>query len=64
VLFEAFDEPWKDANNPGGSENHFGLMRDHFAKQVLWEQVDQGVLEGLRRGGQTITKSSDRENTL
>ena len=64
VLFEAFDEPWKDADNPGGSENHFGLMRDHFAKQVLWEQVDQGVLEGLRRGGQTITKSSDRENTL
>ena len=24
--FEAFDEIWKDAPNPGGSENHFGLF--------------------------------------
>ena len=24
--FEAFDEPWKDAGNAGGSENHFGLF--------------------------------------
>ncbi len=24
--FEAFDENWKDAANPLGSENHFGLI--------------------------------------
>ncbi|HAN79154.1 MAG TPA: glycosyl hydrolase family 17, partial [Bacteroidales bacterium] len=24
--FEAFDEQWKDAGNPLGSENHFGLI--------------------------------------
>jgi hypothetical protein len=24
--FEAFDEQWKDAANPKGSENHFGLI--------------------------------------
>ena len=24
--FEAFDEPWKDAHNKGGSENYFGLF--------------------------------------
>ena len=26
-FFEAFDEAWKDFNNPSGSENHFGLLR-------------------------------------
>ena len=56
--FEAFDEPWKDANNPGGSENHFGLFTvDGQAKYALWDLVDQGVFEGLSRGGNPITKS-------
>ncbi|MFZ8975136.1 MAG: hypothetical protein ACO2ZD_13675, partial [Pseudomonadales bacterium] len=57
VMFEAFDEPWKDAENPGGSENHFGLIGGHYAKAVLWEEVDQGVFEGLTRGGHAIVKS-------
>ena len=34
--FEAFDEPWKDAHNKGGSENYFGLFTvDGKAKYVL-----------------------------
>lgn len=34
--FEAFDENWKDAQNPGGSENHFGLFTiDGQAKYAL-----------------------------
>jgi len=56
--FEAFDEIWKDANNPGGSENHFGLFTvDGKAKYVIWDLVDQGKFEGLTRGGNSITKT-------
>lgn len=56
--FEAFDEQWKDANNPGGSENHFGLIGlQGQAKHALWEQVDAGVFKGLTRDGQPITKT-------
>ena len=56
--FEAFDEPWKDAQNSGGSENHFGLFTaDGKAKYVLWDLVDKGVFEGLTRGGNPITKT-------
>lgn len=59
-FFEAFDEPWKDANNPGGSENHFGLINlQGQAKRALWEQVDAGVFEGLTRDGNPITKTYD-----
>ncbi|CAL2064782.1 glycosyl hydrolase family 17 protein [Tenacibaculum sp. 190524A05c] len=58
--FEAFDEIWKDANNPGGSENHFGLFTiDGKAKYALWNLVDQGVFKGLTRGGNTIEKTYD-----
>jgi len=57
-FFEAFDEPWKDANNPGGSENHFGLINlKGQAKRALWDKVDAGVFEGLTRDGHPITKS-------
>ena len=36
--FEAFNEPWKDAANQGGSENHFGLFKvDGQAKFVVWD---------------------------
>ena len=36
--FEAFDEPWKDAHNPKGSENHFGLFTvDGKAKYPIWD---------------------------
>jgi exo-beta-1,3-glucanase (GH17 family) len=56
--FEAFDEPWKDAANDGGSENHFGLFTvDGKAKYALWDLVDQGVFKGLSRGGNPITKT-------
>jgi len=56
--FEAFDEPWKDANNAGGAENNFGLFTvDGQAKYVLWDQVDQGVFEGLGRSGNQVSKT-------
>ena len=56
--FEAFDEPWKDAHNKGGSENYFGLFTvDGKAKYVLWDLVDQGVFDGLTRNGEPITKT-------
>ena len=56
--FEAFDEPWKDANNKMGSENHFGLITvDGQAKMALWDAVDQGTFKDLTRNGNPITKS-------
>lgn len=56
--FEAFDEPWKDAHNPLGSENYFGLFTvDGKAKYALWEMVDNNTFEGLKRGENTITKT-------
>ncbi|MEZ4772541.1 MAG: glycosyl hydrolase family 17 protein [Bacteroidia bacterium] len=56
--FEAFDEPWKDAANPGGSENHFGLFTvDGKAKYAIWDLVDAGVFEGLTRGDKPIAKT-------
>ena len=58
--FEAFDEIWKDAENPGGSENHFGLFTvEGKAKYVLWDLVDKGTFKDLSRGGNTITKTYD-----
>ncbi|WP_075349686.1 glycosyl hydrolase family 17 protein [Algoriphagus marinus] len=56
--FEAFDEQWKDAKNPEGSENHFGLINlSGQAKYPLWDMVDEGRYEGLTRGGEKITKT-------
>ena len=56
--FEAFDENWKDAGNPGGSENHFGLFTiDGKAKYAIWDLVDEGAFEGLGRDGQAVTKT-------
>ncbi len=56
--FEAFDEQWKDAHDPNGSENHFGLFTvDGKAKYVLWENVDTGTFDGLSRGGNAIRKT-------
>nr|WP_291482459.1 glycosyl hydrolase family 17 [Cyclonatronum sp.] len=56
--FEAFDEQWKDAGNPLGSENHFGLINlQGQAKFMLWDLVDEGIFEGLSRDGQPITKT-------
>lgn len=56
--FEAFDESWKDAQHPEGSENHFGLINlQSEAKYALWEMVDKGIFKGLTRDGKPITKT-------
>lgn len=56
--FEAFNEQWKDAHNPKGSENHFGLFTiDGKAKYPIWDLVDKGVFKGLTRNGNPITKT-------
>ncbi len=56
--FEGFDEQWKDAANPLGSENHFGLINLRSeAKFALWHLVDKGLFEGLNRNGKPITKT-------
>lgn len=58
--FEAFDEPWKDAANQQGSENHFGLITvDGKAKYALWDLVDKGIFKGLTRDGNVISKTYD-----
>ncbi len=56
--FEAFSEKWKDAHNPDGSENHFGLFKvNGEAKYPIWDLVDKGVFKGLKRNGNPITKT-------
>ena len=56
--FEAFDEQWKDAKNPIGSENHFGLINlKGQAKYAIWDLVDAGKFNGLTRDGMPITKT-------
>ena len=66
-FFEAFNEPWKDAGNPNGSENHFGLLKENGeAKYALWSLVDDGAFEGLTRNGNPIVKTyeGDKEKVL
>jgi exo-beta-1,3-glucanase (GH17 family) len=56
--FEAFDEPWKDDQNPNGSENFFGLFTvNGQAKYALWDEVEQGNFKGLKRGNNKIKKT-------
>ena len=65
--FEAFDEQWKDAANPLGSENHFGLINlNGEAKYAIWNLVDDGNFEGLTRDGMSIRKTfnGQREDLL
>ena len=65
--FEAFNEQWKDAQNPNGSENHFGLFTlKGEAKYALWDLVDKGIFEGLGRDGTPIVKTygGDKEALL
>ncbi|MGV1011617.1 MAG: glycosyl hydrolase family 17 protein [Flavobacterium sp.] len=62
-FFEAFDENWKDSANQMGSENHFGLFTvDGKAKYALWNQVDSGVFNSLKRDGKTIEKTFSGSN--
>lgn len=64
--FEAFDENWKDAKNPEGSENHFGLFTiNGKAKYALWDLVEKGVFKDLGRNGNPIEKTySGNKNKL
>ena len=56
--FEGFDEPWKGGKDLGDSEKHFGLFTvDGKAKYVLWDEVDKGTFNGLKRFGNPITKT-------
>jgi len=56
--FQAFNEKWKDALHPGGSENHFGLFKiNGEAKYAVWDLVDQKAFDGLTRNGNTIIKT-------
>ncbi|MDX5320285.1 MAG: glycosyl hydrolase family 17 [Bacteroidota bacterium] len=57
-FFEAFNEQWKDAQDPKGSENHFGLFTlTGEAKYALWDLVDQKQFEGLYRDGHPVRKT-------
>jgi exo-beta-1,3-glucanase (GH17 family) len=63
--FEAFDEQWKDASNPKGSENHFGLINlQSEAKFAVWKLVDKGAFKGLTRDGKPITKTYGGDEKL
>lgn len=63
--FEAFDEQWKDAANPSGSENHFGLINlKSQAKYAIWDLVDKGVFKGLTRDGKPISKTFNGDEKL
>ncbi|WP_026951675.1 glycosyl hydrolase family 17 protein [Algoriphagus mannitolivorans] len=65
--FEAFNEQWKDSENPIGSENHFGLFGlKGEAKYALWDLVDQGIFKNLTRDGNPIVKTynGDKESLL
>ena len=63
--FEAFDEQWKDAENPLGSENHFGLINlKGEAKYPLWDAVDAGIFKGLTRNDKNITKTYNGDKAL
>lgn len=59
VYFSAFDEKWKDAAHPSGSENHFGLINlQGEVKYVFWETLDNGgILQGLSRDGKVLDKT-------
>jgi exo-beta-1,3-glucanase (GH17 family) len=63
--FEAFDEQWKDAANPNGSENHFGLFGlSGEAKYPMWKLVDQGVFKNLMRAGKPIIKTYNGDEKM
>ena len=57
-FFEAFDEAWKDFNNPSGSENHFGLFTlQGKAKYAVWSQYDLDALSVYSRDGKRLNKT-------
>jgi exo-beta-1,3-glucanase (GH17 family) len=63
--FEAFDENWKDAANPSGSENHFGLINlEGEVKYALWDLFDAGKFNGLTRNGVKLKKTMNGNNEM
>ncbi|OUR97610.1 glycosyl hydrolase family 17 [Flavobacteriales bacterium 33_180_T64] len=63
--FEAFNEQWKDAHHPNGSENHFGLFTlDGKAKYPIWDFVDKGVFNGLTRNRHPIIKTYNGDKDI
>jgi len=63
--FQAFDEQWKDASNPMGSENYFGLFTiDGQAKYALWEHVNAQTFKGLTRDGNAVIKTHNGDKQL
>ena len=57
-FFEAFDEAWKDFNNPTGSENHFGLFTlQGQAKYAVWSQYNLDTLFLNSRQGKPLNKT-------
>jgi exo-beta-1,3-glucanase (GH17 family) len=63
--FEAFDEIWKDANSPNHCENHFGLFTIvGKAKYAVWDEVNKGKLQKLKRDGKSIVKTYNGNENL
>jgi exo-beta-1,3-glucanase (GH17 family) len=64
-FFEAFDEPWKDHQNPAGSENHFGLFTvSGHAKYALWDNLDALHSPPLGRNGKIVRKTFGGQEAL
>lgn len=56
--FEAFDEPWKDAENTLGSENYFGLFtKEGKVKFALWDWADNVGPALQSRNGKLLEKT-------
>ena len=65
VFFEAFDEVWKNAEDPLHSENHFGLFTlKGNAKFALWDAIDNQKLKNLTREKKTIQKTFGGDDAL
>lgn len=65
VFFEAFDEVWKNAEDPLHSENHFGLFTlKGNAKFALWDAIDNQKLKNLTREKNTIQKTFGGDDAL
>ena len=53
------------SNRGDGSEGHFGLLTvDGQAKFAIWDLVDEGVFEGLSRGGTPIGKTHGGDEAM
>ncbi len=63
--FKLLDEIWKNPNDPNGSENHFGLINAQGeAKYALWDDVDNGLFDGMELFGKPIVKTFGGDKSL